>query len=287
MRYRPKNGPFTFTVSREPVKDTVLSYAGVRDPNGAGTFGGVMATGGSIRGNWGGATSGIYVSGGYQELQGKQVADNTRSDGNVGTYWRVLERPEGTLTVGMNLTGMHYDKNLRFFSWGQGGYFSPQSYFLFNAPVRWIGKWQRLEYLVAGSLGSQYFEEDSTPVFPLTPTRQFYSGQAKTSANYSLELRAGYRLAPNWYLGGYVTANNTQNYTSQAVGFNVRYLVCRRPRFHRTITWTRFRIGAGFHLSACSDQLSPREMNLVAPSAHRSAEGAHPTEITPRRTPQL
>jgi hypothetical protein len=230
VRYRPLDGPFTFTVTREPVKDTVLSYSGVRDSQTGLTFGGVMATGGSIRGNWGAGASGIYVSGGYQSLQGKEVADNSRVDGNVGTYWRVLERPQGSLTVGMNLTGMHYDKNLRYFSWGQGGYFSPQSYFLLNAPVRWVGKWDRLEYLVSGSLGSQYFEEDSSPILPLTaPYGLTYPGQAKTSANYTLELRAGYRLAPNWYLGGFVTANNTQNYTSQAVGFNVRYLLMRAP----------------------------------------------------------
>jgi hypothetical protein len=232
VRYRPMDGPLTFTFSREPVKDTVLSYSGVRDPDSGLTFGGVMATGGSIKGNWGSGTSGIYVSGGYQKLQGQQVADNSRIDGNVGTYWRVLERPTGSLTVGMNLTGMHYDKNLRFFTLGQGGYFSPQSYFLFNTPIRWVGKWQRIEYLVAGSLGSQYFEEDSTPYFPLASPGQanpYYTGQAKTSANYSLELRAGYRLAPNWYLGGFVTANNTQNYTSQAVGFNVRYLIMQAP----------------------------------------------------------
>ncbi|MGA2961761.1 MAG: cellulose synthase subunit BcsC-related outer membrane protein [Candidatus Korobacteraceae bacterium] len=232
VRYRPMDGPFTFTFSREPVKDTVLSYSGVRDPNSGLTFGGVMATGGSVKGNWGSGTSGIYVSGGYQNIQGQQVADNSRIDGNVGTYWRVLERPTGSLSVGMNLTGMHYDKNLRFFTLGQGGYFSPQSYFLFNAPIRWVGKWQRIEYLVAGSLGSQYFEEDSTPYFPLASPGQanpYYVGQAKTGANYSLDLRVGYRLAPNWYLGGFVTANNTQNYTSQAVGFNVRYLIMQAP----------------------------------------------------------
>ncbi len=232
VRYRPMQGPFTFTVSREPLKDTVLSYAGVRDPNTGLAFGGVMATGGSVKGNWGSGTSGIYVSGGYQSIQGTQVADNSRVDGNVGTYWRVLERPTGSLSVGMNLTGMHYDKNLRFFTLGQGGYFSPQSYFLFNAPIRWVGKWQHVEYLVAASLGSQYFEEDSTPYFPLAAaggSNPYYAGQAKTSANYSLEARIGYRLAPNWYLGGFVTANNTQNFTSQAVGFNVRYLIMQAP----------------------------------------------------------
>jgi hypothetical protein len=47
--WRPGNGPFTFTFSRDSVKDTQLSYAGLRDPGTAslsfpGTiWGGVMA----------------------------------------------------------------------------------------------------------------------------------------------------------------------------------------------------------------------------------------------------
>ena len=39
----------------------------------------------------------------------------------------------------------------------------------------------------------------------------------------------GYRMAPNWYIGAYVNANNTADYSSQSVGFNVRYLMMQSP----------------------------------------------------------
>ena len=131
-------------------------------------WGGVVATGITGRGNWGTAESGIYSDLGYQYITGTRVADNSRITGTIGSYWRVWSQPEGNLTLGLNFSGMHYDKNLRYFTLGQGGYFSPQSYFLFNVPLHWRGIYHhRFEYSVDGSLGAQHFQEDSTPYFPI------------------------------------------------------------------------------------------------------------------------
>jgi hypothetical protein len=41
------------------------------------------------------------------------------------------------LSVGVSGTGMHYDRNVNFFSVGHGGYFSPQRYLLGSVPVSW------------------------------------------------------------------------------------------------------------------------------------------------------
>jgi tetratricopeptide (TPR) repeat protein len=232
LRWKIMGGPFTVQFNRSAVTDTLLSYSGTQDvPTGL-VWGGVMATGAQATGNWGGGNSGIYAQFGYDWLSGHNVANNNRITGTAGTYWKVMERPQGRLTVGMNLTGMHYDENLRYFTFGQGGYFSPQSYFLFNAPIRWVGKWERMEYSIAGSLGMQFFSEDQTPYFPLLPptlTNPSYAGQSKTGANYNLEFKMGYRMAPNWYIGAFVNANNTADYSSQSVGFSVRYLMMQSP----------------------------------------------------------
>ena len=236
LRWKILGGPITVQFNRAAVTDTMLSYSGTQDPITGTVFGGVMATGGQISGNWGGGNSGIYTQFGYDKLTGHNVENNDRISGTAGTYWKVLERPQGSLTVGMNLTGMHYAQNLRYFTFGQGGYFSPQSYFLFNAPIRWVGKWERVEYSVAGSLGSQFFSEDQSPYFPLSsaiaqqqsPTN-YYGGQSKTGANYNLEFKMGYRMAPNWFVGSFVNVNNTADYSSQTVGFSVRYLLMQSP----------------------------------------------------------
>ena len=52
--FRPGNGPFTFSVARDSVKDSQLSYGGLRDPAGntlgnqGQIWGGVVANQGNV-----------------------------------------------------------------------------------------------------------------------------------------------------------------------------------------------------------------------------------------------
>ena len=240
IQYRPEGGPILITAYRNPITDTLLSYAGVRDPGSGQVWGGVLANGISGLGSWGTASSGIYGGMGYQYIIGTGVQTNTRFDATVGSYWKIVTKSTGSLTVGVNFTGLHYDKNLRYFTLGQGGYFSPQAYLLFNVPVHWQGTYNtHFEYSVDASLGSQHFQEDSTPFFPLqtAPTAlslfglkvgnsgavSYYPSQVSTGANYSMVFKGGYRLDSNWLIGGFLDFNNTQNYTSKTFGFYMRY----------------------------------------------------------------
>src|SRR5690606_33142216 len=99
LRVRPASGPFTLMFDRDVVKDTMLSYAGVRDPISGQVFGGVMANALSLQGDWGGNGTGFYLRGGYQHLTGDNVRTNRRIDGGGGAWWRILETPEGSLTL--------------------------------------------------------------------------------------------------------------------------------------------------------------------------------------------
>ncbi len=256
IRLNPAGGPITLMFNRDNVRDTMLSYAGQRDPLSNRVWGGVVSNAFSVLGNWGDQDSGIYANFDYQLLRGQDVANNTRFDGSIGNYFRVYSRKEGSLTVGMNLTGMHYDKNLRYFTFGQGGYFSPQQYFLFNAPVRWTGWWrQKLQYSVSGSLGAQHFTEDSSPYYPIQPPRQTvgpnaatppstpgpgrrpalatteaaYPAFANTGANYNLDVRTGYQITPHWLAEAFVSVNNARDYTATSAGLGIKYLFDARP----------------------------------------------------------
>jgi hypothetical protein len=53
---------------------------------------------------------------GYQYITGENVPNNKRIDGTAGTYWKVWEQPYGSLTLGLNFSALHYDKNLRYFT---------------------------------------------------------------------------------------------------------------------------------------------------------------------------
>jgi cellulose synthase operon protein C len=243
VRWRPAGGPLTFNFSREGVKDTQLSYAGLRDPGSAtATFdgkiwGGVIANAGDIQLARGGELSGFYVGVGGQYITGQHVLDNTRLHGNAGAYWRILTLPNlGTLVLGANFFGMHYAHNLRYFSYGQGGYFSPEAYFLAAMPISWTGHYGTdLHYTVNASIGAQSFQENSEPYFPLDAQLQaaFHDPlvpvRASVGANYDLQSEIAYRLQDHWYVGGFLAFNNTQDYESQRGGFFVRYLFRPQP----------------------------------------------------------
>lgn len=234
VRIRPAGGPITLMFERDSVKDTILSYAGARDPLSNRVWGGVVADAANATGNWGDERSGAYFNLGFQRLTGRSVQTNQRIDGTMGAYWRIAKVPVGSLGAGINLFAMHYEKNLRFFTLGQGGYFSPQRFLLFSVPVTWSGKAKQLEYRVATSIGSQSFTEDVSPYFPVDEAIQgktgpYYPRFSSSGVNYSIDIRTAYQVAENWFLGGYLNANNARFYSLQSAGIFVKYSFRPRP----------------------------------------------------------
>lgn len=243
--WKPGNGPITFNFSRDPVKDTQLSYSGLRDPSGntlgnlGQIWGGVVANQGQVQFARGDAESGFYVGGGGQYLSGYTVETNTRFDGSGGAYWRLKTIPEyGNLSIGINFFGMHYAHNEDAFTHGMGGYFSPQAYFLANVPFTWAAHYgTHWHYSVLGSLGVQAFQENLTPLWPLAVDKSLETSEnnamlpAKTSVgpNYDLRSQISYQIGTHWFAGGFFSANNSRNYSSVSAGFTVHYMFRAQP----------------------------------------------------------
>ncbi len=241
--WRPGRGPLTFSFVRDSVKDTQLSYAGLRDPGSAtqsfpgNVWGGVIANQAGIQFARGDLASGFYMGAGGQYITGLHVMENKRIDGSMGAYWRVLAMPEyGTLNLGANFFGMHYTTNLQAFTYGMGGYFSPQAYFLANMPITWTGHYlTKWHYTVLGSVGVQAFQQNSEPLYPLDTSIEVSQNNptlpAKTSVgpNYDLRGQVAYAMSDHWFIGANAGANNSRNYTSVSAGFSVRYLFRPQP----------------------------------------------------------
>lgn len=235
---QPDSGPVTVTFDRQPIEDSQLSYAGLRDPGSISSnysgniWGGVIANAGSIQINRGDASSGWYIAGGGQYITGQHIRSNTRIDGYAGAYWSTWEKPEyGKLTVGMNLFGMHFANNQRLFTYGNGGYFSPGAYLLSNVPVTFEGHYgTRFHYRAAGSIGLQAFQEDAAPYYPLDPGLQIANNnpylpeRTGVGANYNMEADGSYLMNEHWHVGGFFTVDNSRDYMNSRVGFYLRYV---------------------------------------------------------------
>ena len=237
VQWRPMGGHFTFFGDRDSVKDTQLSYAGLRDPGSispifAGNiWGGVISTGGGLRLDLGSERAGLYVSGDGAVLNGFHVLENRKFEGLMGSYFRVKNWPGyGSLNMGVGFFGMHYENNQRGMTYGQGGCFSPNVYFLASVPVTYNGYYKtNFHYTIDGSIGVQTFQEESAPYYPLDRPLQtgsgnaFYQQNSDTGLNYAINAQGSYHVAEHWYVGGYLIANNTNNYNTVSGGFFVRY----------------------------------------------------------------
>ncbi len=238
VQWRPLGGHFTFLGDRDSVKDTQLSYAGLRDPGSAtpvfegNIWGGVIATGGGVRFDVGGEHNGLYVSFAGASLTGFHVLDNRKYEGTMGAYFRVKNWPDyGSLNIGANFFGAHFDNNQRGMTYGTGGYFSPNVYFLAGVPITFNGHYgKNFHYLIDGSVGIQTFQEATAPYYPLDRPLQTGSNNAMfpqnsdTGLNYALNSRASYRVTDHWYVGGFLVANNTNNYNTVSGGFSLHYM---------------------------------------------------------------
>ncbi len=261
LYWKPNNGPFTFNFSRDSQTDSQLSYAGLRDPAGTslGTagaiWGGVVANQGGVQFGRGDAQSGYYFGIGGQYLTGYHVQNNQRFDGTGGAYWRAWADPEyGNLSIGVNFFAMHYAHNENAFTYGMGGYFSPQAYFLGNVPFTWVGHYgTRWHYSIMGAMGLQAFQQSAEPLWPLAAQKSLETSQnnpflpamTSVSANYDWNSQAAYQIGPHWFAGGYLAANNARNYNAATVGFFIRYLFRSQPSTATAPTglfpWTGFR----------------------------------------------
>jgi hypothetical protein len=210
----------------------LLSYAGARDPLTGIRWGGVVSNSATVKFDSAPSNGSVYkrfgeyASASYSLIQGRHVPDNWRGAANAGFYWQMVQG----LTIGVNGAAMHYQKNLKYFSFGQGGYFSPQEYYLASIPISWYSRHPRFEYAIRFSGGVQYLNESATPYYPVlpgsTPVKQgTYAANHSAAPNYDADIRLGYRMTPHVYLGTFATANNAENYYSQSAGFTLRFLI--------------------------------------------------------------
>ncbi|MCX4142866.1 cellulose synthase subunit BcsC-related outer membrane protein [Paraburkholderia sp. SEWSISQ10-3 4] len=232
---------YSLAVARRAVTDSLLSYAGARDSGSGLEWGGVTSFGGLASLAWDDGTNGLYVNAAYQNYHGYHVASNNAVKGGGGIYTRVYKDADQTLTVGVNTTLMTYNKNLSYFTYGQGGYFSPQQYMILNLPVEWTGRNGQFTYDVKGSIGVQHYRQDASDYFPLDGTLQAnaaaeaktlgsnldsgaqYPGQSKTGVSYSLSAVGEYQLAPQLAFGATASLGNAYEYREWLAAVYLRY----------------------------------------------------------------
>ena len=235
---------YSVSASSRPVVDSVLSFAGTRDSVTGQTWGAVMSTGARVQLSKDLGGYGVTGSAGLFSITGHNVAANTRADANLGMYWNLVKTNDENLTVGVNAASMFYNKNLSNYTYGQGGYFSPQQYYAVTLPLSWAQHSGDFSYRISGALGAQKFSQNASDYFPNNGDLQAaanaamarvlalggggtgtatYEAQSQTGVAYNLSAAGEYQLNRYAFLGGLVQLDNSSNYRQWGAGLYLRF----------------------------------------------------------------
>jgi thioredoxin-like negative regulator of GroEL len=212
---------------RRPVTDSIIAYAGTTDPVSKRFWGAVMKNGGGVGYSYDQDGSGFYGDASYYEYEGTNVAKNNSVQLNAGGYIRAYHDATSSLTVGINANYQNYDNNQNYFTFGQGGYFSPQSFMSVSFPARYAYRANQLELDGNVVPGYQSYNQEAAPIFPTdgdkqarldalkalnTDVRSYFDSLSKTGFGISAGGSAYYQIGNGTKVGGELNINTFGEY---------------------------------------------------------------------------
>ena len=194
LRYRAElgNASASVDVSRRAVTSSLISYAGATDPATGQTWGGVLRNGINLHYAQGVGRGSVFADLGAGLLTGHNVMTNRELTLRTGIDWPLFEQSGQRVKSGLVANYWHYAENLRFYSFGHGGYYSPQRYLSLGVPLDWAGRRGPWSWQLQGLLGWSNTYEKDMPYYPTRPDLQA-SAVARLASN---------QLAPPVYAGG-------------------------------------------------------------------------------------
>ncbi|AHK71320.1 cellulose synthase operon protein BcsC [Gluconobacter oxydans DSM 3504] len=163
------NLTFHTTLERRAITDSVLSYAGMR---GEGTWGGVTRNRAHAQFEYGDDAFSLYAGGGGSYIYGRNTQSNVSYEAGGGGSLRIYDDGMNKVHVGADVDWFGYNNNQFLYTPGNGGYFSPQSFFSLTIPVRYAGHKGLWDWAASGFGGFQAYHQRSTLLFPLNSSYQ-------------------------------------------------------------------------------------------------------------------
>ncbi|WP_300001434.1 cellulose synthase complex outer membrane protein BcsC [uncultured Cedecea sp.] len=226
---------YTLNLHRRPISNSLLAFAGQRDPNTNTTWGGVRATGVGVSASYDqGEEQGFWASIDADSLKGKNVEDNWKLSWMGGYYYKLLNESNQRLTVGANNMLWHYNKDLGDYYLGQGGYFSPQKYISFSVPVTWRKRTENWSWELSTSASWSYSQTSTHKLYPIASLLnngnisypEGFDINAGTSSNgfgYTAQALIERRLNENWSIGAGIDLQHAKDYTPSHALIYLRY----------------------------------------------------------------
>lgn len=231
---------FRLVGERKPVTDSLLSYAGLQDPVTSQVWGGVTANGARLDFSVTKKPILFYLYGGYEILLATNAPTNGRWQGGLGLQWALYRGPNATFATGLASNLQGFALNQRFFTYGHGGYFSPQVFVNAAIPLVLHGEAKKVTYDVDANIGVNWFREDVVPYYPtddgLQGTREAfvdpetsepveYEYESRTVLSFALNANAkvAYQVTPAVLASLRLSLYTAREYTEIIAGLGVEY----------------------------------------------------------------
>ena len=149
----------------------------------------------------------------------------------------IVRDSRSVLTGGLNLNWQNFLNNQNYFTYGHGGYFSPQSFLSVGLPIRYSYDSPRIEGRLGVTPGYQSFEQDRAPIYPTDPAgqstldtlkaqnsdvRSYYDSLSKTGFAFSADGSLYYQVSPSTQVGGSFSVNTFGTYDEYRSSFGIR-----------------------------------------------------------------
>jgi tetratricopeptide (TPR) repeat protein len=217
-------------ISRRVLTGSLLSYAGAADPVTGAVWGGVTDTALGMRAardfanRWSASMSAELGL-----LMGRNVPSNLDLQwrGALGRDW--VHKPDFRLSAGAALSLWHYGKNESFYTFGQGGYYSPQRYVSIGVPIEIEGRHGLLSYDVRATPSRSWTYEQDTPYYPGNANLQalagnpVHAGGAGGGVAGSLRAVLEYRANSHLAVGGWLDIDRSAYYAPTRLMIYLRY----------------------------------------------------------------
>lgn len=225
---------------RAPVVDSIISYAGTDDPRTGAFWGAVMKSGGGLSLSYDRNGNGVYADGSYYHYDGTGVRDNDSIEVNAGGYLRAWQKAHMSALVGFNVNYQNYSNNQNYFTYGHGGYFSPQSFLSVSFPVRFWSVNGPVSVQASLAPGYQSYDQPGEPVYPAdaaaqgqlddlktlnSDVRSRYDSLSKTGFGLSASGSVYYQVSSNTKLGGELNINTFGEYKEYKTLFGLKQVV--------------------------------------------------------------
>jgi hypothetical protein len=151
----------------EPVRDSLLSWRGMRLPDGS-SWGAVQRTEIGTRARWQvGPRWNVSAGAQLQWLTGMNVMRNFGGSGDASAAYDLKLPHFDYFSVGPAFHYLGYVRNENFYTWGQGGYYSPQSSLSAGVALQWLSQeGRRWQWQGNVETGWNVSHQSSVPCFP-------------------------------------------------------------------------------------------------------------------------